>query len=236
MRIFGGRTEGPSNRFWRPSPDRTFTPGLKTRPPEEDPRPSQRAGRARYGPCQSQMGMGRPHRLSVTGRSGGYRHFLTICTHDRQPHFADPSAAALTLDQFLHTARVEGFEILAYCFMPDHFHALVEGQVEEADLHRFVRLAKQRAGFRFSRARHQRLWQASFFDRTLRRERELDEVIAYVVNNPVRAGLVDDPAAYALWGSQTYTRDEILEIVEAERVRRGGRTEGPANRFWRPGL
>jgi REP element-mobilizing transposase RayT len=81
----------------------------------------------------------------------------------------------------------------------------------------FVRLAKQRAGYRFTQAHHQRLWQDSFFDRTLRQEDELADVIAYVVNNPVRAGLVADPSEYGFWGSQTYSREEILEFVQISR-------------------
>lgn len=137
-----------------------------------------------------------------------------MCTHDRRPHFTDASVVDLTTDQFLQTASAEGFEILAYCFMPDHLHALVQGLTDQADLRRFVRLAKQRAGYLFSRQRHQRLWQDSFVDRTLRREDELADVIAYVVNNPIRAGLVDEPDAYRFWGSQTYTRADILEFIQ----------------------
>ncbi len=143
-----------------------------------------------------------------------------MCTHNRRPHFADASVVELTTDQFLRTARVEEFEILAYCFMPDHLHALVQGLAEEADLRRFVRLAKQRAGYLFARERHLQLWQESFFDRTLRQEDELADVIRYVVNNPVRAGLVPEPSAYRFWGSQIYTREEILEFIAAAESRR----------------
>ena len=93
--------------------------------------------------------MARPHLLPISACSGGYRHFLTVCTQDRRHYFTDSSVVAVTTDQFLHTATIESFEILAYCFMPDHLHALVEGLTHEADLRRFVRLAKQRAGYVF---------------------------------------------------------------------------------------
>jgi len=126
----------------------------------------------------------------------------------------------LTTDHFIQTATLEGFEILAYCFMPDHLHALVEGLTEDADLRRFVRLAKQRAGFWFARERHERLWQESFFDRTLRQEDDLVDVIRYVIDNPVRAGLVDAQASYRFWGSQKYSREEILEFIQDARPRR----------------
>jgi len=41
---------------------------------------------------------------------------------------------------------IESFAVLAYCYMPDRFHAVVHGLTEKSDLHRFVRLAKQRSG------------------------------------------------------------------------------------------
>ena len=164
--------------------------------------------------------MSRPHRLSVATCSGGYRHFLTMCTRNRRPHFSDSAVVCRTIDHFVQTASVEGFEVLAYCFMPDHLHVLVQGLTEGADLRRFVRLAKQRAGFWFARERHERLWQDSFFDRTLRQEDELATVIRYVINNPVRAGLVDAPVAYRHWGSQKFSREEILEFIQEARPRR----------------
>ena len=138
-------------------------------------------------------------------------------THDRQRHFGDAPTVALVIDQFLHTARLEGFEMLAYCFMPDHVHLLIEGLAEQADVRRFARLGKQRAGYLFTRQRHERLWQDSFFDRTLRPEDDIAALIAYVVNNPVRAGLVSDPSEYLFWGSQRYSRPELLGFIHDSR-------------------
>jgi len=94
---------------------------------------------------------------------------------------------------------------------------LVVAQSEAADLQRFVRLAKQRSGYLFSRATGRRLWQESYFDRTLRDGEGPAEVIKYMIENPVRAGIVESPAAYPYWGSQTYSRQDLLEFVEIER-------------------
>jgi REP element-mobilizing transposase RayT len=97
--------------------------------------------------------------------------------------------------------------------MPNHLHAVVEGQTAHAQLPRFVRLAKQRAGFAFSQRTQQPLWQKSYFDRTLRPQERVADVIRYLINNPVRAGLVDRPAQYPHWGSQVCSREAILESV-----------------------
>jgi REP element-mobilizing transposase RayT len=97
--------------------------------------------------------------------------------------------------------------------MPDHIHMIVAGTREGADLRRFVTIAKQHSGFDFARAFGGRLWQPNFFDRTIRRSDDLAVVIAYMLHNPVRAGLVSDLREYPYWGSQVYTRDELLAFV-----------------------
>ena len=100
--------------------------------------------------------------------------------------------------------------------MPDHFHALASAESESSDLQRFVRLSKQRSGFGFKRTHGERLWQDSYFDRTLRENETVPTTIAYIVANPVRAGIVSSPGEYPYWGSQIYTRDEILDFIATE--------------------
>ena len=103
--------------------------------------------------------------------------------------------------------------------MPDHLHALVCGCAETSDFHRFVKLAKQRSGFAFKRNTGTRLWQESFFDRTLRDDETPAQAIAYILDNPVRARIVREPIGYPYWGSQTYTREELLDFVSIEQRR-----------------
>lgn len=83
--------------------------------------------------------------------------------------------------QFLLAARAEQCEIPAYCVMPDHLHLLVSGLQERFDLRRFVHRAKQKSGYLFVRERGERLWQDSYFDRTVRRDESIAEVIRYIV-------------------------------------------------------
>jgi REP element-mobilizing transposase RayT len=45
------------------------------------------------------------------------------------------------------------------------------------------------------------LWQPSFYDRRIRDEAEFEAAVAYVVRNPVSAGLVDEPELWAWVGS-----------------------------------
>jgi putative transposase len=160
-----------------------------------------------------------PRRLDSADYLGYRAYSLTICTYNRTRPFIDAVTVDLILLQFLRTAIDERCEILAYCFMPDHVHIVLIAHAENSDLQRFVRLAKQRSGFVFTRTTGLRLWQESYFDRTIRKVEDLPAVVEYIIRNPLRVGLVAAPVEYAYWGSQRYSREELLEyIASAPRV------------------
>ncbi len=145
---------------------------------------------------------------------GPDRYFLTFCTHDRQPHFGEASNVALVSAHFLMMSVREGFEVPAYCFMPDHVHLLVEGNRPDSDLQRFIKSAKQYSGFYFAKKTNQRLWQRYGFERALRSDEATTAVARYIIENPVRAALVRAPHEYPHWGSFIYSREQLLEFVE----------------------
>jgi REP element-mobilizing transposase RayT len=118
----------------------------------------------------------------------------------------------------LHVCRREQFAVLAYCFMPNHVHLLVTATGTGANAAELVRFLKQETAYVFRKTGGQRLWQRSFFDRTLRSDENVKDVVSYIVMNPVRAGLVASVGDYPYWGSETYNRSQILEFV--------GRPEG----------
>jgi hypothetical protein len=57
------------------------------------------------------------------------------------------------------------------------------------------------------------LWQEGYFERVLREEDTTLDVIAYILQNPVRAGLVGDPGAYPFSGSSLAGIGELLDAV-----------------------
>src|SRR5215203_1802731 len=92
----------------------------------------------------------RPHRLTTFTYIGCYRYSLTFCTHFRAKLFTDADVVQLVLSQFLRGASEEGFSVLAYCFMPDHVHFLVQGNSESSDGRRLIKLGKQYAAYAYS--------------------------------------------------------------------------------------
>lgn len=161
--------------------------------------------------------MSRPPRLDGFDYRGWYRYFLTICAYQRRLVFKDATTIDLVLEQIRFTATEQGTENIAYCFMPDHLHVLVAGTSDTSDLRKFAKLMKQRSGWRFGRNRTGRLWQAGYYDRVLRSEDATADVVKYIIQNPVRAGIVRSPGEYRHWGSGSYTREELLDFVQDAR-------------------
>jgi putative transposase len=133
------------------------------------------------------------------------RYHVRICTWSCQPHFALPETTIAVLEQLLQRLTEFGFSLHAYCFMPDHVHLLLEANRPKADAIALISRWKQVTGFRFKQSRGLRLWQPGFFDRVLREQESSRGVAAYIVANPVRAGIAKSvgeyPFAWCEWGN-----------------------------------
>jgi len=135
--------------------------------------------------------------------------------------FTDPTKVEMACSQILQCAAASEFDVLVYCFMPDHIHLLVEGQNEHASLHRFVHSAKMRSGYAHARRFGQRLWQPGYHDRVARRREDVAELTADILENPVRAGPTRSAAEYPFSGSGMYTTMQLFEYVGTQRGRPG---------------
>ena len=83
------------------------------------------------------------------------------------------------------------YRLLAWCVMPNHIHVLIEtgsaypvSKIVQGWKSYTARLINQHLG------RSGSVWMRDYFDRYIRDEHHLAAVIAYIHNNPVKAGLV----------------------------------------------
>ncbi len=143
---------------------------------------------------------------------GLHKYFLTLCTGRRQPWFRDADTARSVIAQLLRYAGVLGFDVIAYCVMPDHVHALVEGRTDHADLRLFVHRWKRSTGFEWRRRSSHPLWQEGYFDYILRDEDATAGIVRYIVGNPLRAGLVEQIADYPWTGSSVVSLQALAEM------------------------
>jgi putative transposase len=152
-------------------------------------------------------------RLRTFEYRGPYRYFVTICVRNRASVFVNDGAIACVLLQLQHTSVGCGFAVIAYCFMPDHLHLLIEGATGAADFREFMRLFKQRSSFQWKRSCGGDLWQRGYYDHVLREDEDIIGVARYVLANPVRAGLVEDPTTYPFLGSFALNVRDLLDSI-----------------------
>ena len=143
---------------------------------------------------------------------GCHRYFLTYGTFARARHFVGRENVGLVSTQFLRAAAEQRFEILTYCFMPDHVHLLVEARDDGADGKAFIARSKQYSGFHFKARTGNRLWQRDSFERVLRDTEGSLAVSRYILASPVRAGLVARPLDYPFSGSFAWDRQALLDV------------------------
>jgi len=135
-----------------------------------------------------------------------------LCVRGRECTFTIPTIVAEALEQISVAAKACGFEILAYCFMPDHLHLLVEGQSDDSDLVKFANLLKQRTSFAYRRHERNHLWQKGYFEHVVRDDEMTQTIAKYVLENPVRAGLVKEPLEYPFSGSLVFSKQQLLDL------------------------
>jgi putative transposase len=154
-----------------------------------------------------------PLHLSQFEYKGFWRYSLRFCTAARRRHFVVGEAVTLVRSQILRAASERDVSVVAYCFMPDHLHLLVQGATIDADLKRFMGSAKQYSGFHFARRFREPLWQRYGFERVLRSWEPTVTVARYILENPVRAGLADRIEQYPFLGSGVCSLDDLLASI-----------------------
>jgi putative transposase len=153
-----------------------------------------------FGPFERPVRLSRP-RLQTFDYRGCYAHHVVVVVKDRIPVFDDIALGHWCMGVLEDVAPETGFEVLAFCFMPDHLHMLVEGMEDSSHLITLLQRFKQRTGFYFKKQSGAQLWQESYFDRVIRKEEDLGVVADYIFQNPVDAGLVGaPPEVYPLLG------------------------------------
>ena len=121
--------------------------------------------------------------------------FLTVCTKDRSPWLADAGVHNLLREVWL---RATAWLVGRYVLMPDHFHLFAAPGEPELSLERWVTYWKSQFTKRHRVSAHR--WHVDHWDRRLRRSDSYDSKWDYVVNNPVRHGLVDRPELWPFQG------------------------------------
>ena len=124
--------------------------------------------------------------------------FLTVCTEKRKPLLHNDAAHELLIESW---KNADAWLVGRYVLMPDHIHLFCSPVgMEYPSLKTWVNYWKSLAARAWSDPDVGKVWQRDFWDTQLRKGESYTEKWNYVVNNPVRAGLVDDANVWMYQG------------------------------------
>jgi len=123
-----------------------------------------------------------------------YGYFHVTCRGVGGSHiFVDDADREAFVRLLRQASRRFGWRLHAWCLMGTHFHIVVEGPREalSGGMHRLNGLYAQRFNRRYARRGH--LFEERFRSWVVEGEAYFWATVNYVLENPVRAGLCDDP-------------------------------------------
>lgn len=133
------------------------------------------------------------------------KYVFTLCARHHGQPFTNPGLAKAVIDSLLWRMDRDGWLPYCYCLMPDHLHFLAglplskleiinagargappKGILEQ--IGRFKSFTTTQIWWRFGGTGA--LWQKSSYDQVIRWNDSVEAVIDYILNNPVRKGIV----------------------------------------------
>lgn len=129
------------------------------------------------------------------------RHFAKwdqcLDTNTQEPQWLRIPAIAEIVTESLHQWDGISYALVAYCLMPNHFHLIIDTSDEVKFTKPLYAIMHSLKSFTAKQAnkvlnREGTFWQEESYDHIIRDAREFKNTIAYTLESPVKAGLVED--------------------------------------------
>jgi REP element-mobilizing transposase RayT len=155
------------------------------------------------------------HRLSpAVYANSAYEFSFTVCARHQGMPFRNRQLANIVVNSLLWTRKRYNWVLYCYCLMEDHLHFVARltnqdvriinggarGFISEGILEHLGRFKSFTTRESWKLGFANELWQQSSYDRVLDMDRPFQEVVEYVLSNPVRKGLVKN------WEDWPYAR------------------------------
>ena len=153
---------------------------------------------------------GRPvrkiHRLEIDRyASDESKFFFTLCARGNRKPFENPALANAIIESLIWRKKKHNWTLFCYCLMPDHLHLIiralerrleicnagVRGRIEKSLLEEIAEFKSYTTRIWWKHGGKGPLWQESSYDHVFRYNESMQKAAWYVLNNPVRKGLVD---------------------------------------------
>lgn len=150
------------------------------------------------------------HRLPKESYKGEISTIFTLCIKNRISLFTEPDIVNAFIDILKGIILKGDYIIPVYCFMPDHQHLIIRGAGADCDIRQAVISYKQKTGFWMRINKINARWQKDFYDHIIRKHEELPVQVRYILDNPVRNGIVSYWQDYPFKGSIGCKLDDVL--------------------------
>ncbi|HEX2866437.1 MAG TPA: transposase [Ignavibacteriales bacterium] len=151
--------------------------------------------------------------------------FVTTTVMNYMNVFSDHKACRILIDNIKHYQQRYRFTILAYAIMPSHFHWVVivdpkYGSISDImrdikkysawDIMEYISKEYPETGSEFKASndhptkQKRKFWMDRFDDEVIRDEKMYFQVLNYIHNNPVKAGLAENPEDYIFSSARNY--------------------------------
>ena len=130
-----------------------------------------------------------------------HAYFVTIRALPGTAPFTGEALAKKVVESIMWMREHRGVAVYAYCLMPDHVHLLIrlgrDGRPLGDDIGAFKRFTTRQSwplGYKGA------LWQRRFYDHVVRKSEDGAQICLYILENPVRKGLVTRSEVYPYSG------------------------------------
>lgn len=155
-----------------------------------------------------------PRRARVEVDGGVYHVYNRVASGERV--FAEADVAIDFIERIRAIKERDGWTVFAWCVMANHYHLVIRRSTVD------VASGLHWLQGRFSRSFNRRwrrsgsLWQSRYHAKHIDEQRYLSQAILYVHLNPVRAGVVDEPADYPFSGHREIVRRVRRPLVDVD--------------------
>jgi REP element-mobilizing transposase RayT len=145
----------------------------------------------------------------------GHFYHLTTRTLDGVPAFASDTAKQKVMDVLTFYRERGDWRVYGFVVMNNHVHVVVSQ--ESRGLNDVIRDFKKWVFRQLRGPGADPLWERRFDDNAIQGQKEMEDVVTYVHNNPVRAGIVQRPEDY-FWSSARNCAGLTPVAMEVDKV------------------
>ncbi len=152
-------------------------------------------------------GKSRSTRLKHFDYASPHRAYHVVIGSCKQQHlFCDPILNRRVLEILNKSTELSGYQLIAYCLMPDHLHLLVQAGDKPKPLSDFIRNFKSYS----SKTSGRPLWQRSYYEHVIRKTEDIIGIAGYIMGNPIRKGIAKSTGDYR-WSKILYGKASSRE-------------------------